>query len=138
MVPAVPCSGRLTPDFLALSPMTKVGQRTDDAVVAPAGVLTSHPDHKCLHLAREWRTPRVGTSSGTAKLLSNQPPVPSKNGFGFGDAGDLLEPFCGRTAAQSPQALIDRSGSESRTRTGRSARTMRFSATRNSFCSSNS
>ena len=84
--------------------MTKVGQRTDDAVVAPAGVLTSHPDHEGLHLAREWRTPRVGTSSGTVKLLSNQSSVPSKNGFRFGHEGDLLEPF----AAEPPPNLRER------------------------------
>src|SRR6516225_8359425 len=73
--------------------MSEIGQSTDDAVVAPARVLSSHADNQSLDLCRDRGTTWIGTALGTVKLLSNQSPVPSQDRIWERDGGDRLQIF---------------------------------------------
>ena len=63
--------------------MSQIGQCSDDPVIAPAGILTSHADDELTHLTPESRPPRIGTVAGTVKLLSDESAIPGKNGVGL-------------------------------------------------------
>src|SRR6516164_3120987 len=80
-------------DRLVRNAMSEIGQSTNDAVVAPAGVLSSHADNQSLDLRRDRRTTWIGTAFGAVKLLSNQSPIPSQNRVWERDGGDRLQVF---------------------------------------------
>jgi hypothetical protein len=68
--------------------VTQIGQCADDPVIAPAGVLTSHPDDQLSNFAPDPRPPWIGAMLGTVELLSDEPAIPRENGVGLGDTRD--------------------------------------------------
>src|SRR5688572_3749753 len=66
--------------------MAKIGQCSDDPVIPPPRVLSSHPDNELSHLSRDPRPPRIGAVLRTIELLSDEPSVPGEDRIRFGDA----------------------------------------------------
>src|SRR5262245_2400811 len=71
--------------------MAEIGQSTDDAVVSPAGVLSGEADNERLEFRLDAGPAGRSTKFGSVKFAGNEPPVPSEDGIGFGDASDLLQ-----------------------------------------------
>jgi hypothetical protein len=86
--------------------MTEIGQRSDDAVVSPTGVLSGEADNKRLHLGRDGGPAWSSAAFGAVELVGNEAAVPGEDGIGFGDTGDLLE-----RSATEPLADLSKGGS---------------------------
>ena len=93
---------------------TKVVKRSSDSGIAPAGVVTGHPDDQLFDLGRGLGATSLAGSAAIV-LLGNQPPIPSKQGVWCHQGADLEEPSsadclgfgCEATALtiREPQAL---------------------------------
>ena len=116
--------------------MSQIGQRAYDAVISPASVLARKPNHKRFHLRRDPWAAGIGTTAGTVELRRHQAPIPGEKGIRLGDARDILKSFAAEPFGDS--ARVDRSASVNRSRAGRCALRMRFSAARYSLRSNNS
>jgi hypothetical protein len=127
-VSAKDVSHRLIGDWMA-----EIGKRSDDAVVSPTGVLSGEADNERLHFRCDAGPAWSSAEFGAVELVGNEPPVPSKDGVGFGDTGYLLEHSATEPFADLSE--VDLSGSERRIRAGRCFRRTRFSAIRYSFWS---
>ena len=78
--------------------MAEIGEGSDDAVVSPAGILSGEADNERFQFGLDPGPARRTTEFGAVEFAGNEPPVPSEDGLGFGDTGDLLkrsatEPF---------------------------------------------
>ena len=71
--------------------VAEIGQGSDDAIISPAGVLSGEAHNERFQFGRDagpaWRS----TEFGAVEFAGNEPPVPSEDGIGFGDTGDLLK-----------------------------------------------
>ena len=85
-VPAQDVAHRLIGDGMA-----EIGQRSDNPIVSPTGVLPGEADNKRLHFGRDWRSAGSSAEFGAVEFTSNEAAVPSKDGIGLGDTGHLLE-----------------------------------------------
>ena len=116
--------------------VTQIGQRSDDAVISPAGILTRHSHHQGFHFRLNCGAAGILPVFGAIELLGDEPSIPGQDGVGFGDAGDLSERFASQRFPIS--ARVARSGSLNRNLDGSFALRIRFSAARYSFCSRSS
>jgi hypothetical protein len=116
--------------------VTQIGQRSDDAVISPASILTRHSHHQSLHVRLNGGSGWILSVFGTIELLGDEPSIPGQDGVGLGDAGDLSERFTSHTPPIS--ARVARSGSLNPNLDGSFALRIRFSAARYSFCRSSS
>jgi hypothetical protein len=121
---------------LVRNTMAEVRQRAGNAVVTPARVLAGEANHQILDLWTGAGSARIGTGSRTIELAGDKPPIPSENGVWFGHTGTFSRAL--RPSRLPISASVQRSGSDRRSRAGRCARRIRFSAARYSFCSSSS
>jgi hypothetical protein len=64
--------------------MTEVGQRADNAIVTPAGVLLSHADYQGFDCGIDARPTGIRAAPGSIELAGNQPPVPAEDGIWLG------------------------------------------------------
>jgi hypothetical protein len=71
--------------------VAEIGQRSDDAVVSPAGVLSGEAHNERFQFGRDAGPARRSTELGAIKFAGNGPPIPGEDGIGFGDTGDLLK-----------------------------------------------
>jgi hypothetical protein len=71
--------------------VTQVRQRADDAIIAPTGVLSCHLHHQGFQLRFDPGPTGVLTVLGAVEVLGRDPAIPSQDGVGFGDAGNLSE-----------------------------------------------
>jgi hypothetical protein len=86
--------------------MAEIGQRSDDAVVSPTGVLSGEAENERLHFGRDGGPAWSSAAFGPVELVGNEPAVPGEDGIGFGDTGDLLE-----RSATEPFADLSEGGS---------------------------
>ena len=80
-------------DGLVRDPMTQIGHRADNAVIAPTGILSRHLHHQLFHFLLDSRSAPRFVYLGAVELLGYQFAIPGQDGVGFGDAGDLLQRF---------------------------------------------
>ena len=78
--------------------MTQVGEGTDDPVIAPAGILSRHPDHQSFHFRRDRRATWILPVFRAVELLGHEPSIPGQDRVRLRDAGHLpqrlaAEPF---------------------------------------------
>jgi hypothetical protein len=81
------------PDRLIGHVMTQVGKSADNPVIAPAGVLTRHPDHQSLDFCGNWKTAWILPMFGPVELLGDQSPVPREDSIRLGHRGHFAERF---------------------------------------------
>jgi len=77
--------------------VTQIGQRSDDAIISPASILTRHSHHQSFHVRFNGGAAWIVSVFGTIKLLGDEPSIPSQDGVRLGDAGDLSERFASYT-----------------------------------------
>jgi hypothetical protein len=91
--------------------LPQIGQRSDNAIITPAGVLSRQANDETLQLGIDPRPPDGGPLFGTVKLLSDQLAVPSQDSIRLGDRGDSLERFAAQTLAdfreRGPLSIIE-------------------------------
>src|SRR3984957_12008147 len=111
---------------------SEIGQRSHDPVIAPAGVFARQPDHQILDFCGDAWPARRAALLGAVELLGDQFAIPAEDGVGVGDAGNLLQQLPTQAFANFSKrhSLSER---DSRSRGGRWAFRMRFSASRYSF-----
>ena len=71
----------------------EVGQRADDPIVAPAGILSGHRDDQPDDLLLDRRPARVATVFRAVELLGDQSAIPRQYGIGFGYTRNLAQSF---------------------------------------------
>src|SRR5437762_2865660 len=79
--------------------VTEIGQRSDNPIVTPAGVLSRHLDYQLHNLGLNWGPAGIRALSGAVELLGDELAVPRKDGVRFGDAGDLPQSFAAQPLA---------------------------------------
>jgi hypothetical protein len=79
--------------------MAKIGQCSDDPIIAPAGILSSHADDKVSHLPPEPRPSRIRPVLRTIELLSDEPAVPGEDRIRFGDARHFFQRLSAEASA---------------------------------------
>jgi len=109
----------------------EVGQRADDPIVAPAGILSGHRDDQPDDLLLDRRPARVATVFRAVELLGDQSAIPGEDSVGFGYPSNLAESVAAQPFADFSR--VDLSSSERRSRLGRWARSLRFSVAKYSF-----
>jgi len=57
--------------------VTQMGQGSNDAVISPAGVLTSHSHRQSFRFRRNRRAANLLPVFGSIEFFSDEPPVPS-------------------------------------------------------------
>jgi hypothetical protein len=86
--------------------IARIGESSDDVVVAPAGIPAGEVDNErfqfWLDLGPAWGT----TELGAVEFAGNEPPVASEDGLGLGDPGELPE-----RSATAPFADVSDGGS---------------------------
>lgn len=58
--------------------MAEIGQRSDDPIVSPTGVLSGEPDNERFDCRRDWWVAGSPAAFGAVEFTSNEAPVPSK------------------------------------------------------------
>jgi len=81
--------------------VTQIGQRSDDAIISPASILTRHSHHQSFHVRFNGGAAWIRSVFGTIELLGDEPSIPGQDGVGLCDAGDLSE----RLASHTPPDL---------------------------------
>ena len=84
-------------DSLVGKVVIQVGERSDDPVITPAGVLSCHLDDKFDDLASNGRSAWILPVFQLVEFPSDRPPVLTQDRVRFADAGDPRQ----RSAAQS-------------------------------------
>jgi hypothetical protein len=77
--------------------MTQIGQRSNDAVISPASILTRHSHHQSFHVRGNGGAAWILPASGTIELLGDESSIPGQDGVRLGNAGDLSERFAPHT-----------------------------------------
>ena len=80
--------------------VTQIGQSSDDAVISPAGVLSRHSHYQGFHFRWNRRAAWILPVFGAVELIGDELPIPSEDGIGLGDTGDLLK-------SRSAESLTD-------------------------------
>src|SRR5262245_13422596 len=83
--------------------MAEVGQRANDPVVTPAGVLPGHADNEGFDSGVDARSAWIRAAFGSVELLYDQPSVPGEDGVGFGHVSYLLQSFASESFANVSQ-----------------------------------
>jgi hypothetical protein len=94
-------------DALVGNANPQVGQRSDNTIVTPTGILAREAKHAVLSL---WADPRSAGSSTlirAVELSRDQLTIPSEDRVGLGDASDLLKRFASQSLRCSSAALPD-------------------------------
>ena len=115
-------------DRLVTHVVTQIGERSHDPIISPARVLHGHPNNSSLDLRPDSRTAGIGAVSGTVEFAGDQPPVPGQDCVGLGHAGYLCQRLASESLTDLGQSGPLRIGS--RSRAGRCARRIWFSAAR--------
>ena len=77
--------------------VAQIGQRSDDAVISPASILTRHSHHQGFHVRWNGGAAWILLVFGTIELLGDEPSLPGQDGVRLGNAGDLSERFAPHT-----------------------------------------
>src|SRR6266571_6959498 len=80
-------------DRLVADHIPQIGQRTDNAVIAPGAVLASHPHHQFFNLLINTGTSDRLTLWRVGMLLVHALAVPGEDGVGLCNSSDLFEGF---------------------------------------------
>ena len=76
-------------DRLVGNGIAEIRKRSDDSVVAPAGVLFRHPDNEVHDFPGKWWAANVLALLRSIKLLGHESAVPGENRFRFGNYGNF-------------------------------------------------
>jgi len=71
--------------------VAKIGECALDPVLAPGGIFTGHPQKEFDGLFGDRRAPEYLAAIAVIPLLGHQLPMPTKDGVGCHDGGDLLQ-----------------------------------------------
>ena len=77
--------------------MTQVGERTNDAIVPPAGVLASHFHNQCFDFGPDSRAAWIAALFRTVEFAGDQPSVPCQDRVWLGNLGYLSQRFASET-----------------------------------------
>jgi hypothetical protein len=76
-------------DRLVGNGIAEIRKRSDDSVVAPAGVLFRHPDNEFHDFSGKWRTAGAFALLRSIKLLGDESTVPGENRLRLGNYGNF-------------------------------------------------
>jgi hypothetical protein len=77
--------------------ITQVGERTNDAIVPPAGVLVSHFHNQCFDFGPDSWAAWIAAVFGTVEFAGDQPSVPCQDRVWLGNLGYLSQRFASET-----------------------------------------
>src|SRR5262245_34705163 len=116
--------------------MTEVGQGAYDAVISPAAVLPRQPYHQRFYFRRNTRAAGIGTKADPSNFCATSRRYQARRVSGLATCAISCRAL--RPSRLAISASVSRSASDNRSRAGRCALRMRFSAARYSFRSNNS
>ena len=90
-------------DRLIRNIVSNMGQRADDPVVAPAGVLACQSHDERFDVGSDSWPSWIGTLLGAIEFRGHQFPIPSQNGLGFRDTRHVRQSLSSQPAADLGQ-----------------------------------
>ncbi|MCU1334621.1 MAG: Carbohydrate-selective porin OprB [Bryobacterales bacterium] len=78
---------------LIRQPMAQIRERTDDSVIAPARVLSRHPNDQGFYFRRNRRAAGILSIFGPIELLGDQLTIPGQNSVRLGNTSDFSKCF---------------------------------------------